>query len=65
MIENTYVYEGTEVRKTGRTAVKKIHQVNSKFRELILVEITPVSEFDWKKWVSPDQLYEVISNENK
>jgi len=65
MIEKTYVFEGTEVRKTGRTAIRKINQPAGKPpRELTLVEITPVSEFDWKKWVSPEQLYEVI-NEDK
>lgn len=60
-MEKTFVYDGTEVRKTGRTAVRKISQAPGKQpRELLIVEITPVSEFDWKKWVSPDQLYEVI-----
>lgn len=60
----TYVYEGTEVRKTGRTAVRTLHQGHpGKTRELTLVEITPVADFEWKKWVSPDQLYEVVSHE--
>jgi hypothetical protein len=64
-MDKTFVYEGTEVRKTGRTAVRKISTVPGKPpRELLLVEVTPVAEFDWKKWVSPDQLYEVIENEN-
>lgn len=64
MKEKTYVFEGTEVRKTGRTAVRKVTTVPGKSRELTLVEITPVSDFEWKKWVSPDQLFEVVSNEN-
>lgn len=55
----TFVYDGTEVKKTGRQAVKKL-QIKSK--EFVLVEITPVDEtFDWKKWVRPDDLYEVMN----
>ena len=56
----TYVFEGQEVKKTGREAhrVLKIPQ-NTAGRILLLVEITPVEDEIWKKWVSPDQLYEV------
>ena len=55
----TFVYDGTEVKKTGRQAVKKL-QIKSK--EFVLFEITPVDEtFDWKKWVRPDDLYEVMN----
>lgn len=51
----TFVYEGTEVRKTGRVATKTLPIKN---KELQLVEITPVdTTFDWKKWVRPDDLY--------
>lgn len=58
----TYVYDGTEVRQTGRTAVRQVGRPgHSGARELKLVEIAPVDQtFDWKKWVSPDQLYQVI-----
>jgi len=56
----TFVFEGTEVKKTGRTASKKLTIKN---KELILVEITPVdTTFDWKKWVRPEDLYEVKTN---
>jgi hypothetical protein len=56
----TFVFEGTEVKKTGRTASKKLPIKN---RELILIEITPVdTTFDWKKWVRPEDLYEVKTN---
>ena len=56
----TFVFEGTEVKKTGRTASKKLPIKN---RELILIEITPVdTTFDWKKWVRPEDLYEVKNN---
>ena len=57
----TYVYEGTEVKKTGRVATKTLSVKN---KELQLVEITPVdSTFDWKKWVRPDDLYLVKDKE--
>lgn len=56
----TFVYDGTEVKKTGRQAVKKL-QIKSK--EFVLVEITPVDEtFDWKKWVREADLYDVIES---
>lgn len=55
----TFVYEGTEVKKTGRTAVKTL-QLREKTKDMILIEITPVdSTFDWKKWVRPEDLYTV------
>jgi hypothetical protein len=56
MNEETYVYDGEEVRLTGRVAErvtksKVIHQ---------LVEIRPVNNFfDWNKWVNPTELYKV------
>lgn len=53
----TFVHDGTEVKKTGRVAHKKAPIGNRCF---ILEEITPVDEtFDWKKWVRPEELYEV------
>lgn len=57
----TYVFEDTEVKKTGRIATRKVKTLpNSPAREMTLVEITPVDEvFDWKKWVDPAQLYEI------
>jgi len=62
----TYVYDGTEVRLTGREAVRKVGRSTGSGRELKLVEVTPVDpSFDWKKWVSPDQLYEVIQKEQQ
>lgn len=58
---STYVFEGAEVKKTGRTAEKKC-MVGTRVKEFILIEITPVDKtFDWKKWVRPDDLYVVKS----
>lgn len=58
---STFVYDGTEVKKTGREATRIVKQAiaGGLPRYMILVEITPVKDFDWVKWVSPDQLYEV------
>lgn len=54
------VYEGAEVVKTGRIAKKQI-TINGKIREFELVEITPFdSDFDWKKWVRPEDLFKII-----
>jgi hypothetical protein len=63
---STYVHEGTEVKKTGREATRVVKTLPGQGgRVMILVEITPVEDADWKKWVSPDQLYEVRNrNEN-
>lgn len=58
----TYVHDGTEVKLTGREAVRRINTVPGKpAREMKIVEITPVDDtFDWKKWVALEQMYEVI-----
>lgn len=58
----TYVYDGVEVRKTGRTASKESPTLRGK-RTVTLVEITPVGDDDgWKKWVDEDSLYVVDKN---
>lgn len=58
---DTFVYDGAEVRKTGREAVKEIKTLPGKpQRQTTLIEITPVDEQDgWKKWVDPAHLYAV------
>lgn len=62
----TYVYDGSEVRLTGRTAVRSVGTPGSTTkRELKLVEICLVNgEFDWKKWVSLEHLYEIKSDQS-
>lgn len=56
----TYIFEGVEVKKTGRDAHRVMKtSLGGAGRILVLVEITPIKDFDWVKWVSPDQLYEV------
>ena len=60
----TFVYEGTEVRKTGRHAVKSVPTLR-RAKEITLFEITPVGDEDgWKKWVTEDSLYEVVQQES-
>jgi hypothetical protein len=55
----TFVHEGVEVKLTGREAIRKVGT-----RSLRLVEITPVdTSFEWKKWVAPEQLYQVIDGD--
>ena len=55
----TFVFEGVEVRKTGRIASREIKTLKSS-KTITIVEITPVSEHDgWKKWVNPSELYRV------
>lgn len=52
----TFVYETTEVKKTGRTARKKSQMTG---KDQVMFEITPVDpeSIQWKKWVPEDQLY--------
>lgn len=62
MTDETFVSpDGVEVKKTGRTAVKK--GMNNK--DLTMVEIEPVHVYDgtWKKWVMPNTLFVIINEE--
>lgn len=57
----TFVYSDTEVKKTGRTAIRtSITGVSAK--ELVLIEVTPVDEDNgtWKKWVQPGMLFQIV-----
>ena len=60
--EKSYVYDGQEVRKTGRTAERHVPVPGKTAkRVLTIIEITPVGDdFDWKKWVSAEQLFEIV-----
>lgn len=71
-VMKSYVYEGTEVVLTGRTAERKTYspvpQRRNKTRAVdkveVLYEITPAdkSSIIWKQWVSIGSLYEVKDN---
>lgn len=54
----TYVFETTEVKKTGRTARKKSAMTG---KDLIMFEIVPADPegIQFKKWVSEDQLFTI------
>jgi len=56
-VKTTYVLGDTEVRRTGREAVKPAPGG----KKMIVVEVEPVHEYDgtWKKWVTPTSLFEV------
>jgi len=62
-MKETFVYDGTEVVKTGREAIKEVKSATSSRppRKMIIVEITPADGDvgDWKKWVDPAHLYVV------
>lgn len=59
----SYVFEGTEVRKTGRRAQREV-KIPGSTRIFEVIEITPVGDdFDWKKWVKPEELYEIVDDE--
>lgn len=59
-MNDTYVHEGIEVRRTGKVATKTLPGLPGKPpRVLKLIEITPVKDFDWVKWVAEEQLYKV------
>ena len=57
--QETFVHDGVEVVKTGRTANKTITVPGrTTSRILTLVEIKPLDDsFDSKKWVDPAQLF--------
>jgi len=56
--EKSYVFENIEVKKTGRTAERKLK--SGKVDHLL--EITPADENigRWKKWVRDAELFEVV-----
>jgi predicted AlkP superfamily phosphohydrolase/phosphomutase len=65
---DTYVYDGQEVRKTGRTARKKFKITGrvglSKRQNQIQIEIEALKNPNsdaapWKKWVREEELYQV------
>jgi len=58
----TYIYEGTEVTLTGRTANKSKKTPSGKTIESQLVEVKPVPKPGtpvWNRWVKMSDLFEV------
>ena len=56
-LEQAYVYDGQEVKMTGRQAKKE-----GVAKEHLLYEITPVDELQggWKRWVRITDLYSIL-----
>lgn len=60
-MDKTYVFDGIEVIKTGRVAIKKKTTLSGKEYNSELVEIKPIDKYiEWTKWVIPGDLFEVI-----
>lgn len=57
-----YVYENTEVVKTGRTATQKLRSG----RISIKYEVTPaiLQDGTWKKWVFEEDLMVITGSDN-
>ena len=53
----SYIYDGTEVKKTGRAAKREVKRVKGDPLVMQLVEITPVDDTGWLKWVKPEELF--------
>ena len=62
--EETFVYDGVEVRLTGRVAKKAQNPSSQDKKQNMLFEVTPVDKtFDWVKWVRPTDLYKISNND--
>lgn len=62
-LTDTYVYDGTEVKLTGRQATNSRQKSNTKIHpDFTLVEVKPLDkDLTWSKWVKQSELY-VIQN---
>lgn len=58
---DTFIYDGCEVRLTGRTAQKDM----KRNRVDIIHEIQPFDKENgsWKQWVHSHELYKIMENE--
>lgn len=58
--EVTYVHSDVEVKKTGRQASRPLPGG----KEMILVEVTPINDYDgtWKKFVNPSSLLTITES---
>lgn len=66
-MSETYIYDNTEVIKTGRKAAKAVapktkRSARTPSNQDMLFEITPADSAngDWKRWVRHADLYEII-----
>ncbi len=63
MAEQTYVFDGAEVVKTGRTAVREVKGVGGKVISFQLVEVRTLDDA-WTKWVKESDLFLVQGSDN-
>lgn len=65
-LNKNYVYDGTEIKLTGRKAQRKRTRSRTARTDAIdeIFEIKPADEElgSWKKWVREIELYEVIDD---
>lgn len=68
----TYVYGSTEIKLTGRTAVRKIERKSRRSggtteRSDTVYEITPANPDmgSWTRWVRIEELYEIEKEEGE
>ena len=63
--EKTYVFKDTEVRLTGRTAIRESNRRSTRGMTSTtkLVEITPtnVENGSWTRWIQQSELFEIQS----
>jgi hypothetical protein len=64
LVNQTYVFEGTEVTPTGRIAKKPIKLYRNKTAYEYLFEIEPCDKEgpSWKRWVSIKDMYTVVKS---
>jgi hypothetical protein len=68
-MKSTYIYNNTEVKCTGRVAVKtKVERKDGKRvnSELKLYEVTPADpeQGSWVNWVALEDLYIIMEDDN-
>jgi hypothetical protein len=66
-LTKTYVYDNAEVKLTGRVAVRELQAPRAALRggraagrRVALVEVTPVNDGGWARWVEPHQLFTIV-----
>jgi uncharacterized membrane protein len=53
----SYVYDGCEVRLTGRQARKEVPRIKGEPMVFVLLEVTPIDDGAWLKWVKKEELF--------
>jgi hypothetical protein len=56
-MNDIFVFDGYEVKKTGRIAKRSVARPKGDPMVLVLIEVTPTDGTGWLKWVKPEELY--------